>query len=131
MTAFRTVSTMLPARTGPVGSTMPWRTDLQKLLGSPDDGERWVPGPTVGHMKSVDEPPVRARRKRLCPVCRSEAWRIAYGMILPDQQEKMPKTVFAGCCIDMRERLNPKTGEREFGTPSWECQNPECRHQWW
>jgi hypothetical protein len=52
-------------------------------------------------------------------------------MILPDQQEKMPNTVFAGCCIDMLERRNPTTGEREFGTPAWECQNRDCRHRWW
>ncbi len=73
----------------------------------------------------------RARRRRLCPVCRSEAWRIAYGMIMPNEQATMPNTVFAGCCIQMRERRNPKTAEREVGTPTWQCQNPSCGHEWW
>lgn len=31
----------------------------------------------------------------------------------------MPKTVFAGCCVPMEERFNPKTGQREMGTPAW------------
>jgi hypothetical protein len=68
---------------------------------------------------------------RRCPVCGNEAWRIAYGMILPPMREDMPKTEFAGCCIEMAVREYPATGKREEGTPKWACQNPECRHRWW
>ncbi|MHA7277897.1 hypothetical protein [Arthrobacter sp. HLT1-21] len=80
-------------------------------------------------MKPIQK--AKVTRTRKCPVCGSESWRIAYGMILPDARELMPKTVFAGCCVFMDERLNLQTGERELGSPDWECQNAECRHQWW
>jgi hypothetical protein len=68
---------------------------------------------------------------RRCPVCGNEAWRIAYGMILPSAREEMPKTEFAGCVIMQEERINPATGKVEFGIPKWVCRNPECRHRWW
>ena len=69
---------------------------------------------------------------RKCPVCGGEAWRIAYGMIMPSAREAMPEnTEFAGCCIDMEIREDPATGKTEIGIPKWACQNPECRHRWW
>lgn len=64
-------------------------------------------------------------------MCGHEAWRIAYGMIMPSARQEMPKTEFAGCCIDMEVREYPATGKTEIGTPKWACQNPECRHRWW
>ena len=36
---------------------------------------------------------------RRCPVCGQEAWRIAYGMMMPDAMSEHPKTEFAGCCM--------------------------------
>lgn len=68
---------------------------------------------------------------RRCPLCGSEAWRIAYGMIMPSARDAMPKTEFAGCAIMQEERIDPATGKVEYGTPKWACQNPECRHRWW
>lgn len=88
-------------------------------------------------MTSDETPQSPAAKKkrtvsRKCPVCGSEAWRIAYGMIMPSAREAMPeKTEFAGCCIDMETREYPATGKTEIGTPKWACQNPECRHRWW
>ena len=52
-------------------------------------------------------------------------------MIMPAARYEMPKTEFAGCCIDMEIRVYPATGKTESGTPKWACQNPECRHRWW
>jgi hypothetical protein len=57
-------------------------------------------------------------------------------MIVPPMLENMPKTEFAGCCIDMAVREDPATGQQEVGqqevgAPKWACQNPECRHRWW
>lgn len=78
------------------------------------------------------EPKKKRTVSRKCPVCGSEAWRIAYGMILPSAREAMPDNIeFAGCCIDMVVREYPATGKTEIGTPKWACQNPECRHRWW
>ena len=75
--------------------------------------------------------PKKRAVSRKCPVCGSEAWRIAYGMIRPEDRETMPKTEFAGCCVDMEIREYPATGKTEIGIPKWACQNPECRHRWW
>ncbi|MFF1384663.1 hypothetical protein ACFVWT_13965 [Arthrobacter sp. NPDC058288] len=78
------------------------------------------------------EPKKKRAVSRKCPVCGSEAWRIAYGMIMPSAREAMPEnTEFAGCCIDMEIREYPATGKTEMGIPKWACQNPECRHRWW
>lgn len=77
------------------------------------------------------EPKKKRTVSRKCPVCGHEAWRIAYGMIGPSDRQMMPKTEFAGCCIDMEIREYPATGKTEIGTPKWACQNPECRHRWW
>ena len=88
-------------------------------------------------MKPDEHPPGPAPKKkravsRKCPVCGSEAWRIAYGMIMPSAREAMPdNTEFAGCCIDMEIREDPATGKTEIGTPEWACQSQECRHRWW
>jgi len=68
---------------------------------------------------------------RNCPVCRHESWPIAYGMMTADAQAGSPKTVFAGCCLEIESRINPQTGMPEVGRPQWECQNPVCGHQWW
>ncbi|HEY8294248.1 MAG TPA: hypothetical protein VIG41_02820 [Micrococcaceae bacterium] len=73
---------------------------------------------------------VQASDTRKCPVCGHEAWPIAYGMMTADQ-EQTPKTVYAGCCLQMLARVNPLTGEQEMGIAEWECQNPDCGHQWW
>jgi hypothetical protein len=56
---------------------------------------------------------------------------MAYGMIMPDARETMPKTEFAGCVITDEMRVYPATGKVEVGTLEWACQNPECRHRWW
>lgn len=68
---------------------------------------------------------------RNCPICGHESWPIAYGMMFEADQQAMPKTVFAGCCLEMSMRNNAVTGEPEMGIAEWECQNPDCRHQWW
>ncbi|WP_144672869.1 hypothetical protein [Arthrobacter sp. U41] len=68
---------------------------------------------------------------RGCPICGSEAWRIAYGMVMPSARQAMPNTEFAGCVVVDEMRVYPATGKVEFGTPEWACQNPECRHRWW
>ncbi|WP_225668482.1 hypothetical protein [Arthrobacter sp. AET 35A] len=68
---------------------------------------------------------------RECPVCGSESWRLDFGMIMPDARKTVPKTVFAGCFVFEEERFNPKTGQREFGGPQWECQSEDCRRRWW
>ena len=80
---------------------------------------------------TTPEPTTKRTATRKCPICGSEAWRIAYGMIMPSAWETMPKTEFAGCCIDMVVREDPATGKTEIGTHEWACQNPECRHRWW
>jgi hypothetical protein len=85
---------------------------------------------TPDETASAPTPTKRAATRR-CPVCGHEAWRIAYGVILPSTREAMPKTEFAGCVIDVAIRGNPATGREEIGTPNWVCQNPECRHRWW
>lgn len=77
------------------------------------------------------EPKKKRADSRKCPVCGHEAWRIAYGMILPSARESMPKTEFAGCVVMEEMRVYPVTGKVEFGLPKWACQNPECRHRWW
>jgi hypothetical protein len=68
---------------------------------------------------------------RRCPVCGQEAWRIAYGMMMPEVMAEHPKTEFAGCCLTEEVRIHPATGKVESGVPEWACQNPECRHRWW
>jgi threonine dehydrogenase-like Zn-dependent dehydrogenase len=68
---------------------------------------------------------------KACPVCGSEAWPIAYGMILGDTVRENRKVDFAGCVMEYEERINPLTGDREHGVPQWACQNRECRHRWW
>lgn len=68
---------------------------------------------------------------RRCPVCGQEAWRIAYGMVMPEVMAEHPKTEFAGCCLTEEVRIYPATGMVESGVPKWACQNPECRHRWW
>ena len=75
--------------------------------------------------------PKKRAVSRKCPVCGSEAWRIAYGMIMPSARNAMPKTEFAGCIVMDEMLVYPATGKVEFGLPKWACQNPECRHRWW
>jgi hypothetical protein len=77
------------------------------------------------------EPKKKRAPTRLCPVYGNEAWRIAYGMIMPSAREEMLKTEFAGCVIMQEERINPATGKVEYGIPKWVCRNPVCRHCWW
>lgn len=76
-----------------------------------------------------------AKRKgaatRNCPVCGHEAWRIIYGMVMPDVREQYPKAEFAGCVMMDEQRIYPSTGHIEWGTPKWACQNAECGHRWW
>lgn len=64
-------------------------------------------------------------------MCGHESWRIMYGMIMPDVREQYPKAEFAGCVILEEQRLDPATGQIEWGTPDWACQNDDCRHRWW
>lgn len=64
-------------------------------------------------------------------MCGHEACRIAYGMILPYVRKSMPKTEFAGCCIEMEPSFNASSGEVELRVPEWACQNEECRFWWW
>lgn len=54
-----------------------------------------------------------------------------YGMIMPDVRDQYPKTEFAGCVMVQEQRVYPATGNVEWGTPNWACQNPDCRHRWW
>ncbi|MCO4236908.1 hypothetical protein NG702_05630 [Pseudarthrobacter sp. MDT3-28] len=68
---------------------------------------------------------------RKCLVCGHEAWRIMYGMVMPDAREQYPKAEFAGCVMMEELRVYPATGKVETGVPKWACQNPECRHRWW
>lgn len=77
------------------------------------------------------EPKKKRTVSQKCPVCGHEAWRIAYGMVLPSARQTMPKTEFAGCVVMEEMRVYPSTGKVEFGLPKWVCQNPECRHRWW
>ncbi|MDQ6753999.1 MAG: hypothetical protein M3017_11425 [Actinomycetota bacterium] len=74
---------------------------------------------------------VQAPATKNCPICGHEAWPIAYGMMFEADQQAMPKTVFAGCCLEMSMRNNPVTGGPETGIAQWECQNPDCGHRWW
>ncbi|GAB3523501.1 hypothetical protein [Arthrobacter monumenti] len=72
------------------------------------------------------------KKLRKCPVCGHESWPIAYGMMTPDAMEELPaETVFAGCAVVEEQRVYPATGQIEYGVPSWQCQNDQCRHQWW
>lgn len=80
---------------------------------------------------TTPEPTTKRTATRKCPICGSEAWRIAYGMIMPSDRREMPKTEFAGCAIMVEERIHPTTGNVELGTAKWACQDPECRHRWW
>ena len=80
---------------------------------------------------TTSEQSTKRAATRRCPICGSEAWRIAYGMIMPLARETMPKTEFAGCILMDEMRVYPATGKIEFGLPKWACQNPECRHRWW
>ena len=80
---------------------------------------------------TTPEPTTKRAATRICPICGSEAWRIAFGMTLPSARDAMPKTEFAGCVIMQEERIDPATGKVDFGVPEWACQNPECRHRWW
>ena len=87
-------------------------------------------------MKPVEPTPgTKPKKKRTvsrkCPVCGSEAWRIAYGMIMPSARQTMPETEFAGCIVMDETPVYPATGKVEFGSPKWACQAPECRHRWW
>lgn len=66
-----------------------------------------------------------------CPVCGHEAWRIIYGMVLPDTREHHPYAEFAGCVVMDEMRIYPRTGKVEMGVPEWACQNADCRHRWW
>ena len=77
------------------------------------------------------KPAKKQRAVRRCSVCGQEAWRIAYGMVMPDDMAEHPKTEFAGCCLTEEVRIYPATGKVESGVPKWACQNPECRHRWW
>ena len=81
--------------------------------------------------ETTPQPTTKRAATRRCPACGHEAWRIAYGMIMPSARQEMPKTEFAGCCIAVEVREYPSTGKTEVGTPKWACQNPECRHRWW
>ncbi|MDQ0733112.1 hypothetical protein [Arthrobacter sp. B1I2] len=78
-----------------------------------------------------DDKTTRANATRKCPVCGHEAWRVMYGMIMPDTREQFPKAEFAGCGMMEELRVYPATGKVEMGVPKWACQNPECRHRWW
>jgi hypothetical protein len=73
----------------------------------------------------------RASAVRQCTVCGHEAWPIVFGMVLPGDRQDYAKAEFAGCCVVHEERLNPRTGQLEYGVPEWVCQNAECRHRWW
>ncbi|QOD04353.1 hypothetical protein [Pseudarthrobacter sp. BIM B-2242] len=75
--------------------------------------------------------PKRKTATRRCPVCGHEAWRIIYGMVMPDTVEQYPKTEFAGCVMMHEQRIYPATGQVEWGLPKWACQDDECRHRWW
>ncbi len=87
---------------------------------------------TPDETTSGPKPKTKRAATRICPMCGSEAWRIEYGMIMPSAREAMPENIeFAGCCIDMVVREYPATGNVEYGTPKWACQNPGCRHRWW
>lgn len=77
------------------------------------------------------EPKKKRAVSRKCPVCGHEAWRIAYGMVMPSARQTMPKTEFAGCIVMDEMRVYPATGKVEFGLPKWACQSSECRHRWW
>jgi hypothetical protein len=68
---------------------------------------------------------------RKCPVCGHAAWRIIYGMVMPDVMEEYPKAEFAGCVVMEEQRLYPTTGHVEWGVLRWACQSPRCRHRWW
>lgn len=68
---------------------------------------------------------------RKCPVCGHEAWRIMYGMVMPDAKEEHPRTVFAGCVVLTEERYYLGSGKTELGVPQWACQDAECGHRWW
>ena len=64
-------------------------------------------------------------------MCGHESWRVIYGMVMPDLKEQYPKAEFAGCMVMEERRLNPATGQEEWGQPKWACQSPRCRHRWW
>jgi hypothetical protein len=78
-----------------------------------------------------DEATRKKAATRRCPVCGHEAWRIIYGMVMPEAREQYPKAEFAGCVMVEEQRIYLATGKVEWGTPDWACQNPECGHRWW
>lgn len=80
---------------------------------------------------STKERGTTRQRLRDCPICGSNSWPIAYGMMTSDAQEKSPQTIFAGCYITSEQRVYPRTGRVEYGVPQWACQNAECSHEWW
>lgn len=88
----------------------------------------------AGGQQQTAKKRVREARRRVqtkaCPICGHEAWPLAFGMIPSNEQARMPKTEFAGCCIELVQRINPVTGEVEFAAPEWACQNRACGH-WW
>ncbi|GAA5189810.1 hypothetical protein GCM10023346_05400 [Arthrobacter gyeryongensis] len=61
-----------------------------------------------------------------CPVCANEAYPIAFGTILPDVRESMPKTEFEGCCIDEEIRIYPTTGKVEQVRPNGPARTPSA-----
>jgi hypothetical protein len=88
--------------------------------------------PVLNHVDIFKKRRVKERSAtKKCPVCGHEAWRIIYGMVMPDVRDQYPKAEFAGCVILDEHRIYPATGKVEWGTPNWACQNPNCRHRWW
>ena len=75
--------------------------------------------------------PKKRTSTKKCPLCGHEAWRIMFGMVMPDVRTQYPNTVFEGCVVMEEMRIYPATGKVESGVPRWACQNPECRHRWW
>lgn len=72
-----------------------------------------------------------ARKLRNCPVCEHEAWPITYGLLSPEAMENRPeKSVYGGCTMLVGPFHDPITGEMKWDAARWECQNPECKHQW-
>jgi hypothetical protein len=43
-----------------------------------------------------------------------EAWRLTYGMVMPEAREQYPKAEFAGCVMAEEQRIYLATGKLEW-----------------